>query len=74
MSRNFEDCVALRKYFFSRNIEEMSDEEKTEHLDDTLLISFDMTIKGLLEKGAIISPETIAARNELALIRIKQKK
>ena len=42
------------------------------HLDDTLLISLDMTIRGLLEKGAPIADATIGARNELAILRIKR--
>ena len=72
MSRKFEDCVALRNYFFSKDFDKMSDSERLAHLDDTLLISFDITIRGLLEKGAPISPETIGARNELAINRIKR--
>jgi predicted HD superfamily hydrolase involved in NAD metabolism len=67
MSRKFEDCVRLREYFFGKDISNMSDDEKMTHLDRTLLISFDMTISGLLEKKAPISFDTIAARNELAV-------
>ncbi len=72
MSRTFEDCVKLREYFFGKNIEAMSAEEREAHLDDTLLMSFDMTMRGLLEEGTPISPDTVAARNELAVKRIKR--
>lgn len=72
MSRKFEDCVRLREYFFGKDISNMSDDEKMTHLDSTLLISFDMTISGLLEKKAPISFDTIAARNELAVKLIER--
>ena len=47
MSRTFEDCVKLRDYFFSRELCSMTEEERLRHLDRTLLLSFDMTIKPL---------------------------
>ena len=72
MSRKFSDCVELREYFFSKDTSKMTDEERLAHLDDTLLISFDMTIRGLLEKGAPIAEDTIDARNELAILHIKR--
>ena len=65
MSRNFEDCVKLRDYFFSKNIEDMSEEERLLHLDRTLLMSFDMTVRGLLAEGTVINKDTINARNTL---------
>lgn len=63
MSRTFEDCVKLREYFFSRDVATMTEEERIRHLDRTLLISFDMTIKGLLSDGTIINRDTVNARN-----------
>ena len=73
MSRKFEDCVALREYFFGVDFESMTDEEKRVHLDETLLISYDMTMRALIDKSAPISSETIEARNELALLHIKRR-
>ena len=73
MSRKFDDCVKLREYFFSPRLDGMTEEEKLCHLDDTLLLSFDMTIEGLIEKQAPISPDTVAARNEIATARLKRK-
>ena len=64
-SRTFEDCVKLRDYFFSKKLEKMSEEERLRHLDQTLLMSFDMTINAILSEGRIISSDTINARNEL---------
>lgn len=72
MSRKFEDCVRLREYFFSAEPQTMTSEERLLHLDKTLLISFDMTIEGLLEKKAPISPDTVAARNEIAVEILKR--
>ena len=72
MSRKFEDCVRLRDYFFSTDIKSMTEQEKITHLDRTLLMSFDMTLRGLIEDGKPISPDTIAARNELAVLNIER--
>ena len=65
MSRTFEDCVKLREFFFSKDAMSMSEEERISHLNTTLLLSFDMTIKGLLKEGRIINRDTINARNSL---------
>ncbi len=73
MSRKFDDCVELRNHFFGVELEVMSEEKRLAHLDETLLISFDMTINGLIEKRAPISEETIGARNELAILCIKRR-
>ena len=74
MSRTFDDCVALRNYFFCKGFEEMSEEEKLIHLDETLLLSYDMTIETLIEKNAPISPDTIEARNEIAVKKCLRNK
>ncbi len=74
MSRKFEDCVKLREYFFSADPDNMTEAEKAEHLDATLLLSFDMTVRGLIEEGTPISPDTVAARNEIAVRIIKREK
>ncbi len=67
MSRSFADCVELRDYFFSADFGNMTEEEKIEHLDRTILRAFDMTIYSLLKKGAPISGDTVRGRNELAI-------
>ena len=65
MSRKFDDCVRLREFFFSALPEKMGMDERLVHLDKTLVQSFDMTMAGLIEKGAVISMDTICVRNEL---------
>lgn len=65
MSRSFEDCVALRNYFFDFDFENASEKEKYDHLGATLIMSYCLTIKGLLEDDKIIDKTTIEARNYL---------
>ena len=66
-SRIFPDCVRLRSYFWSARPENMSPEERLIHLRGTLIMSFDMTMRALLSEGAVISPDTAFARNQLVL-------
>ncbi len=57
-TRTFADCVHLRGYFYE------SDALPTEkHLNKTLLLSFDKTLRVLLEEKQFIHPRTIQARN-----------
>ncbi len=65
--RKFEDCVRLREYFYGAEPEKMSFEERSLHLDKTLVLSFDMTIKQLLCEGIPIDENTFSARNYLIL-------
>jgi len=65
MSRTFSDCVRLREYFNSKDVRTLTEEEKDEHLTRTLIMSFDMTIRGLLDEGLPISRDSIEARNAL---------
>ena len=65
MSRTFDDCVTLRNYFFDAEPEKMSESERLLHLRKTLIMSFDMTIRGLLFDGAPVSVDSMNARNEL---------
>ncbi len=66
-SRIFPDCVRLRSYFWNEHPENMSPEDRLIHLRRTLIMSFDMTMRALLSEGAVISPDTAFARNELVL-------
>lgn len=72
MSRSFEDCVKLRDYFFGVDMTNMSYKEKLDHLDDTLIMSYNMTISGLAEGEKMISYDTVAARNSLILAKKKR--
>lgn len=69
--RAFCDCVKLRNYFYSENIEKMNEEERLLHLDKALILSFDMTIEQLICEGTPIDIDTTLARNDL-IARIKK--
>ena len=71
MSRKFEDCVRLREYFWGKEPQFMSAEERERHLWQTLILSFDMTLKALIEEGSPISVDTVNARNAL-ICRLKR--
>ena len=66
-SRTYRNCVLLRRYFFGANPKKMTPEEQLELLRDTMLLSYDMTIRDLLDEGLPIAEDTIMARNELLL-------
>lgn len=68
-SRKFPDCVRLRDYFWSARPEQMEMEARLAHLRDTLILSFDMTIRGLLEDGVPVGLYSIMARDALLLER-----
>ena len=74
MSRTFEDCVRLREFFMSAEPESMNQEKRLSHLRDTLIMSFDMTAKGLLDDGLPISCDTVRARNQLIRERMKESR
>ena len=62
-SRKFPDCVILRNYFWDVSPQDMTAVERESHLWQTLLLSFDFTVKSLVDEDSPISPETIDARN-----------
>ena len=70
-SRSFPDCVKLREYFWSADIGKMTNIEKEAHLRDTLILSYDMTIRGLLDDNSPVAKDTFDARNELVCERLK---
>lgn len=70
-TRKFIDCVRLRELFWSVDVAAMDETARLAHLRDVLIVSFDMTIQGLLEDGAPISEDTVLARNWLLLQRAK---
>ena len=73
-SRIFPDCVRLRSYFWSASPERMSPEERAVHLRRTLIMSFDMTMRALLAEGAVISADTVLARNRLVLDELTDRR
>ena len=64
-SRKFPDCVRLRDFFWDASPERMSEEDRFSHLRRTLMMSFEMTVRALLCEDAVISIDTMEARNEL---------
>ncbi len=63
-TRTFPDCVRLRQFFYDALAEAHTPEQREEVLNRTMLLSFDMTIRGLLDEGAPIGRDTFDARNE----------
>lgn len=62
-TRTFEDCVYLRKYFWSAEPQKMSRDESERHLWKTVYLSLDMTVRDIESAGGYISEETILARD-----------
>lgn len=62
-TRTFPDCVTLRRCFYDGIRCAVTMEEKLSVLTDTMILSFDMTIRNLIEENAPIDSDTIAARN-----------
>lgn len=58
-TRRFDDCKALREYFYTNTC------DIQKRLDDTITLSLKYTISDLLEKGEYIHLETIRAYNAL---------
>ena len=69
--RTFEDCVYLRKFFYDRIKKANTKEERLEVLRKTLVLSFDLTIKNLIEEGKSIDSDTINSRNYFLNNKIK---
>ena len=70
-SRTFDDCVTLRNKFWNAEPEKMSTEERDAHLREILILSYDMTIKNLIEENFPVASDTIDARNELICEKLK---
>ena len=64
-TRTFSDCVTLRTAFWGGDPQNMTAEQRLQHLDDVVILSFDMTIRILVEEGTPIHPNTMEARNDL---------
>lgn len=67
LSRTFSSCVILRRFFFGAAPERLSEGERLALLRDTLILSYDMTVRDLVNDGIPIAEDTIMARNELLL-------
>ncbi len=70
-TRTFKDCVVLREMFYAGIEKSESTEEKLEVLRKTMIRSFDMTVRCLIEEGALVDRDTIEARNSFILNKIR---
>jgi nicotinate-nucleotide adenylyltransferase len=66
-SRTFPTCVLLRRYFWGADPARMTPAEREALLRETLILSYDLTIRDLLDEGKPIAADTVEARNELLL-------
>lgn len=60
-TRTFADCVTLRDYFYSEISKENADKDHV--LVSTMIMSFNMTMRNLIEESALIDSDTVEARN-----------
>lgn len=66
-SRTFPSCVMLRRHFWDADPAQMTPEERLSLLRETLILSYDMTIRDLLDEGLPVAADTVLSRNELLL-------
>ena len=66
-TRRFEDCKTLRAYFWDGICKQKHAQDKLLHLYRTMVLSFDLTMRNLIEEGCVIAPDTVAARNAFLL-------
>lgn len=71
--RTFEDCVVLRKFFYDKIRLSKTTEEKLEVLRKTMLFSFDLTIKNLIDEGKMIDTDTIESRNYFLTTKLQME-
>lgn len=64
-TRRFDDCVKLRAMFFDAKPSNMTADERMRHLDKVMIVSFDLTIQGLIQDKMPICRDTVEARNAL---------
>lgn len=62
-SRTFDDCIAVRNYFWGSMPDGEDRKAQVIHLLRTMVLSFDLTIQSLLDDGEPVAPDTVLARN-----------
>ncbi len=68
-TRTFPDCVKLREHFYSGLDMCKSADDRLALLYDTMVISFDMTMSGLISDGVPICHDTVDARNSFIFLK-----
>ncbi|MDD6095582.1 MAG: bis(5'-nucleosyl)-tetraphosphatase (symmetrical) YqeK [Clostridia bacterium] len=66
-TRTFEDCVTLRNFFYLGLCAAGSESEKYTVFLKTMVLSFDMTVKNLIEEASLIDRNTVEARNSFIM-------
>ncbi len=62
-SRTYEDCTALRRYFWDEAADAEDRTALAAHLCRTMILSIDMTLRSLMTEGRAIGTDTVLARN-----------
>lgn len=62
-TRDFPDCITLRKYFYDKLQAAGGHDDDLSVLHDTMIYSFDMTIKNLIIDMNAVDVDTVGARN-----------
>ena len=62
-TRTFEDCILLRNYFYDGIASAISYDDKIKVLKKTMIFSFNLTIKNLIDENKPIDFDTLNARN-----------
>ncbi len=62
-SRTFDDCIAVRNYFWGSMPDADDRKAQVVHLCKTMVLSFDLTIHSLLSDGEPVAVDTLLARN-----------
>ena len=70
-TRTFDDCVELREFFYDGLAGGRITKE--ELLVTTMIKSFDMTIRMLIEEGSLIDSDTVEARNYFVKVSCEKK-
>ena len=64
-TRTFSDCVELREFFNERIKNARTERDREEALRETLILSFDMTIRNILESKRTLALTTVRSRNSM---------
>lgn len=62
-TRDFPDCITLRNYFYDKLQAAGGHDDDLSVLHDTMIYSFDLTIKNLISDMSAVDVDTIGARN-----------
>ena len=72
-SRTFESCVRLRHHFWDTNPAACDMQTRLSNLRRTLILSYDLTIADLIERGKTVALDTVEARNFLILEALQEE-